>query len=244
MAEVSDELKGYLAPEFNLENADRYYVRQSILDAVTENISHLTGRLLDVGCGRMPYKSLLTKPFGHATEYIGLDFEKPVVPGYQEHVMPDMFWDGRTIPLPDGNVDSILLTEVLEHCFEPAVVLRECCRVLRNDGRILITVPFLWPLHDIPFDEYRYTPYSLKRILKESGFSKVKMKGLGGWHASLGQMVGLWLNRSGIGGWRRNLLYHLFFKHFMRWLFARDRKPDNFQDDAHMFTGLQILARK
>lgn len=235
-------LEEYLAPKFNFKRIDCYYVRKSILEVIKRNSHLLNGTMLDVGCGKMPYKSILTKPNGFVSEYIGLDLIKPLE-GY-EAARPDIFWDGSQIPLQNESVDSILLTEVLEHCFEPILVLGECYRVLKKGGHLVVTVPFLWPLHDIPFDEYRYTPYSLRKILMQSGFTDFQIKALGGWNASLGQMMALWIKRSGISGWRREILYAVFFKRFIKWLYARDRKPDNFEDHAGMITGLEVVVRK
>jgi SAM-dependent methyltransferase len=99
-----------------------------------------------------------------------------------------------------------MATEVLEHCPEPEVVLSEIGRVLKPKGVFFFTVPFLWPLHDSPYDEYRYTPFALKRHLANSGFENVRMKSLGGWDASLGVMLGLWVRRSPMGKLRRRIL--------------------------------------
>jgi SAM-dependent methyltransferase len=233
----------YLSPVFNLGTIDRYYARKSIVDAITANKHLLKGKLLDVGCGVMPYKSILLSPAGSAESYIGLDFEKPVTEGYAG-ARPDLYWNGTKIPMNDNSVNAVLLTEVLEHCFDPAMVVQECSRVLKEKGHILITVPFVWPLHDIPYDAYRYTPFSLERILSEAGFKNINIKALGGWNASLGQMMGLWLNRSGIGGWRRKFLYSFLFRPFIKWLYKTDRKPENFYDNSHMYTGLTVTAQK
>lgn len=238
--EIDDQ---YINPKFNFRNADRFYVRKSIVEAITDNKKLLKGKLLDVGCGIMPYKEVLKQPKGFVTDYMGVDFEKPVTEGYAS-AQPDLFWDGSNLPMVNNQVDSVLLTEVLEHCFEPKIVLNECFRVLKSEGNILITVPFVWPLHDIPFDAYRYTPYSLEKLLQGAGFKNIRIKALGGWNASLGQMMGLWINRSEISGWRRRVLYFLFFQPFMRWLYKTDQKPKNFHDNAYMYTGLLAYATK
>lgn len=236
-------MEEYLNPQFNIGNIDRYFVRKSILEGINEHKKILVGNLIDVGCGIMPYKSLLIEPLGFADKYFGLDFKNPVTKGY-EGIEPDLYWDGNKIPLKENFADSILLTEVLEHCFDPALVLNECQRVLKSGGNILITVPFVWPLHDIPYDAFRYTPFSIEKFLKEAGFNNIQIKALGGWNASLGQMMGLWLNRSGIFGWKRKILYYGFFKWFIKWLYKNDHKPENFFDNSTMYTGLIIHAKK
>ena len=232
----------YINPKFNQDNIDRYYARASILKVIKNSKVLLKGKLLDVGCGIMPYKSIISFPAGNVTHYIGLDFDNPITDGYAV-TSPDITWDGVRIPLNDSSIDSILLTEVLEHCFDPYIVISECFRVLKPTGYIVITVPFLWPLHDIPFDAYRYTPYSLDKILNSAGFENIEIKGLGGWNASLGQMMALWLNRSGIRGFKKRIIY-CFFNPIIKWLYKNDIKPYNFTDNVYMITGLSATAKK
>ena len=174
--------------------------KRQLREALVENIPLFHGTFLDVGCGRMPYKDEIMAPPGRVRKYIGLDL------GRGAYGQPDLIWDGKQIPLPSHSIDSAMATEVLEHCPEPELVLREMARVLKPQGVFFFTVPFLWPLHDSPYDEYRYTPFALKRHLANSGFDNVQMKALGGWDASLGTMLGLWVRRSPMGNLRRQLL--------------------------------------
>ena len=103
----------------------------------------------------MPYRSLLLARPSQASKYIGLDLQ------HNTYVKPDLEWDGRTLPFQDGSIDCVLETEVLEHCPRPERVTDEAWRVLKPGGFLLFTVPFLWPLHSVPHDQYRYTPFAL-----------------------------------------------------------------------------------
>lgn len=240
---MAEALHDYLTPAFNIGNIDRYYARTSILEAIKANRQYLGGTLLDVGCGKMPYRELLLQPQGRTEQYLGLDLDIPVADTYSG-ARPDLYWDGRTIPLQDASVDSVMLTEVLEHCFDPGATLRESFRALRPGGYLFLTVPYLWPLHDMPYDEYRYTPFSLEKHLAGAGFCDIQVRALGGWNAGLGQMLGLWLNRSGLSHKKRRVLYTLFLKKVIAWLYKNDRKPSDFQKEGTMITGLTALARK
>ncbi len=178
-------------PAFEVNNIDLYWGRSSILRAVSEALPHFHGTFLDIGCGVMPYRELITRAPSRVTQYVGLDIETPT---YKASV--ELRWDGKKIPLADAAVDCAMATEVLEHCPEPLGVLQEARRVLKPGGTFFFTVPYIWPLHDAPHDFFRYTPFALEKLLAEAGFTDVKIDAMGGWNASLAQMMGLWLKRS------------------------------------------------
>ena len=131
-------------------NLDIFVIRTSIIKAITDVLPQLHGKLLDVGCGKMPYKNYILEQ-SDVTDYIGLDIEQALV--YDSEISPDHTWDGKTMPLIDQLFDCALATEVLEHCPEPEVVLKEVYRVLKPGGVLFITVPFLWNLHEVPHPE-------------------------------------------------------------------------------------------
>lgn len=183
-------LDEYTAPSLTCRSLDIYVRRCGILRAVTEASTLFSGTLLDVGCGWMPYRETVLA-LGAVEKYLGLDLEGSDM--YRS--TPDLTWDGSTIPLSDHSVDCAIATEVLEHCPEPEVVLQEIHRVLTPGGILFFTVPFLWPMHDMPHDHYRFTPFSLERFLLKAGFTEVRLKPQGGWDESLAQMLGLYLRR-------------------------------------------------
>jgi ubiquinone/menaquinone biosynthesis C-methylase UbiE len=219
---------------------DLYLVRSSIEKALRNALPHLHGEFLDVGCGEQPYRKLLMAAPAKITKYIGLDLHQNESASY-ERARPDITWNGEVIPLPDGSVDSAMATEVLEHCPEPARVLSEIFRVLRPGGALFLTVPFLWPLHDVPYDEFRYTPFALQRLLKNAGYNFVEVRPMGGWNASMAQMIGLYVMRAPMHPRKRRLLKMMTFPIVKR-LIRSDREPDVMTNP--MITGLWALARK
>jgi len=178
----------YVAPQCRPSTLDGYANVCLLLGAVQRAVGDFNGEVLDVGCGHMPYKRLILSKPSRATRYIGLDLSRN---GFQ----PDLEWDGRTIPLADASVDTALLTEVLEHCPDAGAVLKEVHRVLRPGGFLFLTVPFIWPIHDVPHDEFRYTPFSLRRILEGAGFRNSSIEATGGRHAVVAVTLGLWVRR-------------------------------------------------
>src|SRR5687768_5568712 len=99
----------YLSPVCRPSTLDSFGNRRLLLRALKEALPNFRGKIVDVGCGHQPYKSLLLAAPSNGTEYLGIDLPENV---YQA---PDLTWDGVTIPSADASVDSLLLTEVLEH---------------------------------------------------------------------------------------------------------------------------------
>lgn len=124
--------------------------------------------MVDVGCGYRPYRTLLTG----ATRYTGIETETR----YQ----PDVIAFADALPFRDESVDSIMLTEVLEHVREPGEALSEARRVLKPGGQLYVTVPMTWGLHYVPHDYYRFTCYGISHLLEKSGFEIEAIEPMGG----------------------------------------------------------------
>ncbi len=119
----------------------------------------MSGQVLDVGCGEMPFRPLL----GPGASYTGIDV--PSAQAFGMRKSPDIVaFDGRVIPFPDASFDHVLCTEVLEHVEEPSALIAEMLRVLRPCGTILVTVPFSARVHHAPFDFQRFTRFGLERL--------------------------------------------------------------------------------
>jgi len=141
-----------------------WVIQREIAGQARAAIAQASGRVLDVGCGERPFECYRPPA---VTQWIGFDVpENPVadVHGYAE-----------SMPLPDASVDFVVCTEVLEHVSEPAHVVREIARVLRPEGRVFLTTPFYWPLHEEPYDFYRFTPHGLRHLFESAGLEIVRM---------------------------------------------------------------------
>jgi len=220
---------------------DLYTIRTSILRDIN-NISYsFKGKILDIGSGTQPYKPLIIKNASFAT-YITLDLK----PTRQYPDPPDIVWDGKSIPLADNSIDNALATEVFEHLPSPETMLHEIFRVLKPDGLLFFTTPFLWRLHGVPFDEYRNTPFSLKRLLKNAGFKDIKLSALGGPDASLAQTLSIWIKGRSKNRSYRILIMPLLLLLFtpVVWLLNKtDKRPSEFQKGT-LITGTSGTAVK
>ena len=143
-----------------------FFIRRALYKGVIARKGCLTGKLLDFGCGRKPYR-----PFFDVQEYIGLDIEESGHSHKNESI--DVFYDGGVIPFADNHFDSAFSSEVFEHVFNLDEVLLELQRVLKPGGHLLVTVPFVWDEHEVPYDFGRYTSFGIAHLLKKAGFEMV-----------------------------------------------------------------------
>jgi SAM-dependent methyltransferase len=104
----------------------------------------------------------------NVTEYIGMDIENPGHDHSEEDI--DVFYDGNKFPFPDQSFDSVLTNQVFEHVFNPAEFMSEIRRVLKPNGHLLLTVPFVWDEHEQPFDYGRYSSFGIRHILGQNHF--------------------------------------------------------------------------
>ncbi len=214
-----------------------YPVRAGIVRALRESLPEMRGTVLDVGCGHSPYRELLLSA-PRATRYVGLDLADHR--SYENS--PDLVWDGKTIPLADRSVETIVATEVLEHVPDPQAHLAELYRVLEPNGKVFASVPFFWMLHEVPHDEFRYTPFSLERLFRGAGFEHVDVRALNGWNASLVQMYANWVTFGDENRYLRKLSLRALFP-LLKLLLRRDRTPESFAT-GQMTTGFFCVASK
>jgi SAM-dependent methyltransferase len=121
-------------------------------------------RILDIGSGNSDNRSSL----GPGNTLHRLDYPAT---NRRYNRLPDIFGDACRLPVVDASCDVVLLLEVLEHITDAETALLEIKRVLRCGGRLYLSVPFLYPLHDEPADYRRFTIHGLRQLLHQHGFS-------------------------------------------------------------------------
>jgi SAM-dependent methyltransferase len=136
------------------------------------------GRVLDYGCADVPYRRF----FADTVQYLGAD-----LPG-NPHATVAIGHDG-TLPIDDESVDAVLSTQVLEHVTDPPLYLRECHRVLRPGGRMLLSTHGLMVYHPDPVDLWRWTCDGLRTEVQRAGFGIVRFEGIMGLTATGLQLV-------------------------------------------------------
>jgi len=132
--------------------------------ALREALGRLHGRVLDIGCTDRRFAGLLPE----GCSYIGLDYPSTALGMY--HTRPDVFGDARTLPFPNSSLQGAIMKDVLEHVPGPEVALAELGRVMERGGILVLWMPFIYPIHDAPYDFQRYTEHGHREYLARHGF--------------------------------------------------------------------------
>lgn len=178
--------------DMEIHNDHNNFIALSLLNQWMKDVAAPAagGILLDYGCGGQPYRALVSR---YVTEYLGAD----VAPA-KDVQLDIVFRSEEPLALPSQSVDTVLSTQVLEHVPDPQAYLRECRRLLRRGGRLIISVPMQWRHHEDPYDFLRFTRYGIVHMLQENHFDILDLRPCGGAFALLGQILVNTLNAQGL----------------------------------------------
>lgn len=135
---------------------------------------HASGLLLDLGCGNVPLYGMYKDQI---IDNICIDWGNSL----HKNVFLDLETDLNTkIPLDSEQFDTILITDVLEHIGKPELLMSEMTRLLKPNGKLILTVPFLYWLHEQPHDYFRYTEFALQMFCQENDLLIIELAPYGG----------------------------------------------------------------
>jgi SAM-dependent methyltransferase len=136
--------------------------------------AHAQGLLLDLGCGYVPLFDIY-KPY--IVDNICIDWENSL------HKNPYLDYEfnlNDPIPIESNKFDTILCTDVLEHIFNPVLLMSEITRLLKPKGKLILTIPFFYWLHEEPNDFFRYTKHSLENYCEMNRLNVISLEPYGG----------------------------------------------------------------
>jgi len=142
-----------------------YLERKELYRGVGLFASKCNGKILDFGCGTKPYENL----FENSSKYIGLEINGGGVNN------ADIFYDGKKIPFEDDEFDAMVSFQVIYQIPNLEEILKELNRVLKEDAKLLISVPFIW------FDgggniQRRFSEVYSKFTFEKFGFEVLEIK--------------------------------------------------------------------
>ena len=122
--------------------------------------------VLDIGCGDKPYYHKNIK-----AKIICAD----IIKTKKTHVICSSMF----LPLKKGKFDGIICVNSLYYYNNPFKSIKEFSQILKKNGKLVIVLPFIYPIHDAPEDKYRFTEYGIRELLKNDFYIK-DIKTIGG----------------------------------------------------------------
>ena len=155
-------------------------IHQRLLKAYYLSIEHISGDVLEVGCGEGRGVELLMEK---SKTFMGIDKIDQVIDRLSNRY-PDATFQQMNIPpfagLDDNAFDSVVSFQVIEHIRKDKEYLKEIHRVLKPGGKALITTPNIkMSLSRNPWHIREYTAQQLQQ-LGEEVFAQVEMLGISG----------------------------------------------------------------
>lgn len=145
-----------------------YLVLSGLRKAIATSAAEITGRVVDYGAGDQPYRSL----FLQTDSYDGADF-----PGIGNNQI--ILTSEYELSVSDEVADAVVSFQVLEHVRRPELYLKECFRVVKPDGTLLLSTHGQWPYHPDPDhqcgDYWRWTEEGLECLIEDAGFRDVQI---------------------------------------------------------------------
>lgn len=157
----------------------QYFAKRFATKARRVAIERATGIVADVGSGRAPYKAEIEAK-SDVSKYLTIDHPEATELYSKDYPLDVQADISDKIPLKDHSVDTVLLLMVLEHVPQPSQAIAELQRILKPGGELILSTVFTHPVHDPPFDFYRYTRFGIKHLLETNGFELVEL----GWEGA------------------------------------------------------------
>ena len=153
-------------PLFLHHRALERYVRSRV-PAVFDAASTASARVLDVGCGNMPFRAYFESD-PRCARYDGAD-----IAGAESHAIVAIDPTTQRIDAAAGSYDVVVSFQVLEHSSQPLALLRECHRALKPGCVLFATLPFVFEYHAVPRDFRRWTTEGIAEDLASVGYETI-----------------------------------------------------------------------
>jgi len=183
----------------NILNPSKFI--HGLLEEHVSKYQHLArGRLIDVGCGKKPFKHLFT----NTDSYYGVDIA--------ENSEADLICDVLELEIEANSADAVLCTQVLEHVNEPNTLICEISRICKKGGIVFLTAPHMCRIHGEPYDFFRFTRFGLKHLFEKNRFEIIEIEEVGGFFLAMTYLTNFYLRQKiGLFSYAINPLINLLY---------------------------------
>jgi SAM-dependent methyltransferase len=167
----------YFDRHFSLPTGYRFLLRDVLRFVQEIDAQAPSGRprLLDVGCGQMPYKRLFAR-----YEYLGLDNKR------ESGAQPDVEGSVLALPFPERSFEAVLTVWVLDDFLEIETAISEIARVLKPGGLYFAVENQATNIHNAPHDYFRLAPAAMRALCERHGLVLLRRRSFAGDFGNVG----------------------------------------------------------
>ena len=183
----SEEQRGEFFAAYSYESEAAWEVSQATAISLENWVRGMEpfrklNRWLDIGCGA---GALLRTAAAHGWQAEGTELSTVAAQRLQSAGVTVHVGTTESLQLPENAYDVVTMTEVLEHLPRPELVVRDAFRLLRPGGCFFLTTPNyncvrrrLFGPEEVlvpPDHLFSFNPVSLRRLLRATGFTPVRV---------------------------------------------------------------------
>lgn len=146
-------------------------------------LKNIKGRLLDIGCGDGSFMEFMNR---YGWETSGIDFDPKAINTAKLKNINVKLGTLEEQKFSDNYFDVITLSHVIEHVYDKVKLLKECYRILKPGGKVVVSTPNTQSLCHNKFKEnwrglepprhiHLFSPQTIVNMVKKSGFYKFKV---------------------------------------------------------------------
>lgn len=143
-----------------------FIIKSKIRNLIKSEFNNKNDKILDLGCGDRPYYHKDIKG-----GIVCLDINKTS----KTHLISD----ADKLPFKPNSFDKVISVNSFYYFKNPFNVVESVHKILKKDGKMILVLPFFYPIHDVPDDKYRFTEYGFRTLL-EGKFKIEKLETIGG----------------------------------------------------------------
>jgi len=148
-----------------------YQKQQEAEEKIWTHLRGVNGKVLEIGCGLG--ENIMAHP-----NTTGIDISEFIVSEARKRGVNALVMDAKNLKFKNKEFSGIIMSHMLEHFENPAIILKNVHKLLKKNGRLVICVPNPYFMQD-KTHLYCWRPETLKNLLGQCGFKVINWE----WYA-------------------------------------------------------------